>query len=88
MTTSNLNFVLEQKFTFNELAAQAFIFFVGGFEAASTLTQFTLFELAKNQKIQNKLRDEIRRVMAKHNGEMTYEGVFEMEYLGRVMDGK
>lgn len=50
--------------------------------------QFTLYELAKNQEIQNKLRAEMRRVLAKHNGEMTYECVYEMEYLGRVMDGK
>lgn len=77
-----------EKFTFEQLAAQAYIFYVGGFETLSTLAQFILYELAKNQDLQNKLREEIKRVLAKHNGEVTYEAVFEMNLLGRVIDGK
>lgn len=51
--------------------------------------QFALYELARNQEVQNKLREEIKRVSAKHKGELTYEAVMsEMEYLGRVVDGK
>lgn len=49
--------------------------------------QFTLYELALNQNIQTKVREEIKRVIAKHNGELTYEGMMEMEYLGRVIEG-
>lgn len=49
--------------------------------------QFTLYELALNQDIQNKTREEIKRVLAKYKGEWTYEAVNEMEYLGRVVDG-
>lgn len=69
------------------MAAQAFIFFVGGFETSATVMQFALYELAKNPDVQKKLRDEIRRVLAKHKGDITYEAIYEMEYLGRVMDG-
>lgn len=74
------------KFTFEQAAAQAFIFFIGGFETSSTTMQFTLYELALNQDIQNRVREEIKRVLAKHKGEWTYEAVHEMEYLGRVVD--
>lgn len=46
-----------------------------------------MFELALNQDIQKKLRQEIKTVLAKHKNEVTYECVLEMEYMGRVIDG-
>lgn len=80
-------FFLEDKFTINQVAAQAFIFFLGGFETSSTTMQFALYELALDQECQKKARDEIKRVLAKYKGEMTYEAIYEMDYLGRVIDG-
>lgn len=50
--------------------------------------QFALYEMARNPDIQQRVRDEIEEVLAKHNGEVTYESVSEMNYLGRVIDGK
>lgn len=76
-----------QQFSLLEAAAQAFVFFVGGFETSSTTMQFALYELAKNKDIQDRLREEIRSVMDKHNGEITYDGINEMEYLDRVVAG-
>lgn len=70
------------------MSAQAFNFLVAGFEASSSLTQFLLYESAKDQNLQGQLRQEIRRILAKHNGQVTYEAVFEMDLLGRVMDGE
>jgi cytochrome P450 family 6 len=49
---------------------------------------FALYELAKHPDIQNKLRAEITRVMAKHLGELTYDGVQEMSYLDMVVSGE
>lgn len=37
--------------------------------------------------MQEKLRQEINSVLAKHNGEITYEAMQEMKYLQMVIDG-
>ncbi|KAH8401698.1 hypothetical protein KR009_007401, partial [Drosophila setifemur] len=72
--------------TFNEIAAQAFIFFLAGFETSSTTMGFALYELASNQDIQDKLRAEIDEVLAKNNGKLTYDSMREMTYMEKVID--
>lgn len=47
----------------------------------------TLYELGYRPQIQTKLRDEIGRVLAKHNGAITYEALAEMTYLEQVVNG-
>ncbi|XP_017019071.1 probable cytochrome P450 6a20 [Drosophila kikkawai] len=76
----------EEGLTFNEIAAQAFIFFVAGFETSSTTMAFALFELACNQDIQDKLRAEIDGVLKKHNGKLDYDSLRELTYLEKVID--
>jgi cytochrome P450 family 6 len=72
----------------NELAAQVFFFFIGGFETSSTTMTFCLYELSLHQDIQERLRDEIDVVLKKHDGKITYEAIQEMEYLDKVLSGK
>ncbi|KAK9307618.1 hypothetical protein QLX08_002207 [Tetragonisca angustula] len=66
------------------LTAQAFVFFVAGFETSSSTMAHTLYELAQNHEIQDKLRQEIRDVYSKNGGNLTYADVKGMSYLDKV----
>lgn len=75
------------KMTFNELAAQVFLFFIAGFETSSTTMTFAFYELALNQDVQDKAREEIREVMKQHGGELNYEAAMELHYVDQVIQG-
>jgi cytochrome P450 family 6 len=72
----------------NSLAAQAFVFYIGGFETSSTTMTSCLYELSLHQDIQDRLREEIDVELQKHDGKITYDGIQEMEYLDKVVSGK
>lgn len=72
--------------TFNELAAQAFVFFIAATETSSSTFSFLVYELAMNQEIQEKVREEVNAIFKKYNGELTYESLFEMKYMHQVVD--
>nr|WEU54317.1 cytochrome P450 [Phaedon brassicae] len=74
-----------QFMTINEVAAQCFVFFIAGFETSATTMTFALLELALNQEIQDKLRQEIGIVLEKHGGELTYDAIMQMSYLDKVV---
>jgi cytochrome P450 family 6 len=69
----------------NSLAAQAFVFYIGGFETSSTTMTFCLYDLSLHEDIQDRLREEIDNVLKKHDGKLTYEAILEMEYLDKVV---
>lgn len=73
--------------TLNEIAAQSLVFYAAGFETSSSTMNYALFELAQNQEIQEKVRDEIHTVLEQHEGKVTYDAIMEMQYLANVVDG-
>ncbi|NP_001352506.1 cytochrome P450 6a2 [Musca domestica] len=75
----------EEQFTIEELAAQAFVFFVAGFDTSSTTMSYALYELAQNLGIQDKLRQEICEVLEKHQQNFSYECMKDMVYLDQVI---
>nr|ULR85483.1 cytochrome P450 [Spodoptera frugiperda] len=66
------------------IAAQVFVFFAAGFETSSSATSFTLHQLAYHQDVQKKAQEEIDRVLAKHDGKLSYDAIREMHYLENV----
>jgi len=75
-----------KELTIEDMTAQAFIFFFGGFDTVSTLMCFAVHEIAVNPSIQTKLRKEVDDVLEKTNGELTYEALNGMEYLDAVVN--
>ncbi|XP_076173802.1 cytochrome P450 9e2-like [Ptiloglossa arizonensis] len=73
-----------QQMTIGDIIAQAFIFFLAGFDTSSTLMCYIVHELAINPDIQEKLRKEVDRYMAEGNGEISYEALSKMEYMEMV----
>ncbi|XP_066602048.1 uncharacterized protein [Prorops nasuta] len=75
-----------KQLTLEDMTAQAMIFFFGGFDTTSTLMCFASYEIAVNPEVQEKLLEEIDKVLEETNGEPTYESINNMEYLGAVLD--
>ncbi|CAG9824163.1 unnamed protein product [Phaedon cochleariae] len=67
-----------------DIASQAFIFFLGGFDTSASLMCFLGYELATHQEIQNKLREEVLATLSECNGSVTYDALLKMKYFDMV----
>lgn len=63
------------------LAGHSISLFFDGTETSATALSYTLYELARNPHCQAILYDEVRRVLEKHGGKLTYAALQEMTYL-------
>lgn len=70
------------------MTAQAFVFYIAGFETTSTTISYCLFEVARNADIQRRIHEEIDEVLSRHDRQITYESVSEMKYLESCIDGR
>uniref|UniRef100_A0A182W200 Cytochrome P450 n=1 Tax=Anopheles minimus TaxID=112268 RepID=A0A182W200_9DIPT len=71
--------------TMNELMAQAFGFFLAGYETSSSNVTLCLYEMALNEACQERARACVEQAMQKHGG-ITYEALTDMEYLDRCIN--
>jgi len=69
----------------DDMVAQAFVFFFGGFDNTSLLMCFAAHEIAVNQDIHEQLQKEIDQVLEETNGQVSYEAINGMEYLDAVI---
>ncbi|XP_075217524.1 cytochrome P450 6A1-like [Lycorma delicatula] len=67
--------------TLEEMAAQSFVFVVGGFETTSVTLGFCLYELALNPHIQDKLIDELDEA----GSDLSYDVLNQLPYLDMVV---
>ncbi|KAI4459285.1 cytochrome p450 [Holotrichia oblita] len=72
--------------TVDEMVAQAFVFFIAGFDTSASNLAFCLYELAMHQTYQDRLRQEILEVLGRHDQQLTYEAIAEMKYMDQVID--
>ena len=74
-----------KELTIDDITAQAFIFFFGGFESTATLMCFAAYEVGINDQVQKRLQEEIDQVLEDCNGQVTYEAINGMKYLECVI---
>ncbi|CRL02226.1 CLUMA_CG015167, isoform A [Clunio marinus] len=76
-----------KKLNFNEIVAQAFVFFVAGFETSSSTLSFCLFELARHKEIQKKIQEEVDKVFKAAGPDgITYDMLSDLKYLECCID--
>lgn len=73
--------------TIQQIAAEAFMFFIAGFETSSATIAFTLYELSKNNELQRKLQEEIDASLEKNGGVISYESIREIKLLDNCING-
>jgi cytochrome P450 len=71
----------------DDIAAQALIFFLAGFEVVATLLSFSTLLLAVHQDIQEQVREQLDKVLAEHGGQITYEAVQSIKHLDSILSG-
>ncbi len=79
----NINFT-NKYLTENEILAQAWIFFVAGYETTATTLSFCSYELAVNPECQEKLYEEVSSAIDS-KGEISYETLAKLHYLDSVI---
>ncbi|XP_034240610.1 probable cytochrome P450 6a13 isoform X2 [Thrips palmi] len=67
------------------MAAQGFIFFVAGLDNVSNTVAYVVHRMAQDPALQQRVADEVLAVINKHAGEVTYEGLKEMDLVDRVL---
>ena len=71
-----------------EICAQVFVFFLGGFETSSSTLTYALYELAQNNEVQERLRREVNEVIENFGEDIiSYDHLKKMLYLDQVLKG-
>lgn len=83
MLTHAISLKQIKKFTDLEVLGHCMTIFLNSFETSAVTIQNMLYQLAKNPKVQEKLRAEINEKI-KTNEDFTYENISELLYLDQV----
>lgn len=67
--------------SYENIAAQVFLFYIAGTETSASAISFTLYELAKNPNLMKRAQDEIDEALAKNNGDLCYDLISGLEFL-------
>ncbi|KAJ4428809.1 hypothetical protein ANN_25802 [Periplaneta americana] len=68
-----------------DVVAQCVVFFVAGFDTASTFMCFACYHLAIDEEIQTRLQNEIDETLREGGGKFSYEALNGMKYLDMVV---
>ena len=74
-----------RSFSDDDIVAHCLIFYLAGLDTTANLLTFAACAVATLPKFQEELHREIDTVLARHDGQLTYEAVSELHYLDRVL---
>ncbi|XP_022915412.2 probable cytochrome P450 6g2 [Onthophagus taurus] len=74
-----------KKMSIENIMTQVGGVYIDGFGTNSSALNFMVYELAKNEDVQQNLRQEIKKYLNDCNGVITFEGVQSLEYLNAVI---
>ncbi|GIX98717.1 cytochrome P450 3A8 [Caerostris darwini] len=77
--------VTNRNLSLDELVGQCVIFFLAGYDTTASTLSYASYSLALNPEVQTKIVEEMRQVLSKTKGELTYEALQEMKYLDNVI---
>lgn len=80
-----MNLMKNEGMSFNQAAAQSFFYFVSGYETTSTTLTFCIYELSQNQEIQEKAREDVCQALEKHQNQLTYESISELNFIDKIV---
>ncbi|CAG9762961.1 unnamed protein product [Ceutorhynchus assimilis] len=83
--TADISKFKQKYLTDQDVASQASVFFVAGFDSIATAMSFSAYELAMNKDVQTRLRNEIIYTQKTTKGKLTYEALLKMKYLDMVL---
>ena len=70
----------DYRITENTILAESVLFLVAGYDTTANVLSFTSYHLAKNEQIQERLREELKEIIEEH-GELNYHNIMEAKYL-------
>ncbi|XP_052863532.1 uncharacterized protein LOC128270166 [Anopheles cruzii] len=79
-----INLKAKKQISSLDMAAHGVTFFIDGFETSSLAMSFALYEVARNQAVQEKLRSELLQAR-NDDGSIEYDTLLELPYLDQVL---
>ncbi|KAG5674637.1 hypothetical protein PVAND_004591 [Polypedilum vanderplanki] len=76
----------DNSLTFNEVWSQSVVFFLAGYETSSTALNYCLYEMSQRKDICDKARESVKKALEKHNGELNYDAVNDMQYIEQCVN--
>lgn len=71
--------------SYEQIAAQVFIFYIAGSESSSSAVAYTLYELTQNEELMERAQVDVKETLEKHNGEMSYDAIMDMKFIDLCM---
>ncbi|XP_070497146.1 cytochrome P450 6d3-like [Chironomus tepperi] len=75
-----------KEMSYDEIAANVFLFYIAGAETSSSTISYMIYELARNDELMARAKADIEETLKKHDGKITYESIKDMPFIDRCVN--